>query len=135
VARSQFYLGVLMYEAGKYADAKGRLLDFLKQYPQTPLRTEAELRIGFCQVQMKEYADAVKLLQPLVERDPRLSDQVLFWLGKAQAGAAPDAATNLKAHEQAMQAAINTLRQAADRAQRLQDQDPEARGRRADVLL
>ncbi len=124
-----------MYEAGKYAEARGRLAEFLKQFPQSLLRTEAELRIGFCQVQMKEYADAVRTLQPLVERDPRLSDQVLFWLGKAQAGTAPDAGMNPKGHEQVVTAAVNTLRQAADRAQRLQDQDPDARARRADILL
>jgi TolA-binding protein len=135
VARSQFYLAVLMYEGGKFADARGRFAEFLKQYPQTPLRTEAELRIGFCQVQMKEYADATRTLQPLVDRDPRLSDQVLLWLGKAQAGTAPDTAANPKGYEQTIQTAINTLRQAADRAQKLQDQDPEARGRRAEILL
>src|SRR5207253_2995182 len=71
----------------------------------------------------------------LVERDPRLSDQVLLWLGKAQAGMAPDAAANPKGHEQTIQTAIGTLRQAADRAQKLQDQDPDARSRRALVLL
>jgi cellulose synthase operon protein C len=135
IARAQFYLGVLQYEGGKFADARVRLAEFLKQNPQSPLRTEAELRVGFCQVQMKEYADAVKTLTPLVERDPRLSDQVLFWLGKAQAGLAPAASANLKGHETAIQAAINTLRQAADRAQRIQDQDPEARSRRAEIML
>jgi cellulose synthase operon protein C len=135
VARSQFYLAVLVYEAGKIAEARGRLADFLKQYPQTPLRTEAELRIGFCQVQLKDYADAVKTLQPLIDRDPRLSDQVLFWLGKAQAGTAPDANMNPKGYEQVLGAAVATLRLAADRAQKLQDQDPEARSRRAEILL
>ncbi len=101
VARSQFYLGVLQYEGGKFPDARLRLSEFLKQFPQSPLRTEAELRIGFCQVQMKEYADAAKTLTPLVEREARLSDQVLFWLGKAQAGLAPDVVANPKGHEQA----------------------------------
>ncbi len=135
VGRAQFYLGVLMYEGGKFADARARLQDFLKQYPQTPLRTEAELRIGFCQVQMKDFADAVRTLTPLVDRDPRLSDQVLLWLGKAQAGAAPDAHANPKGHDQAIQTAVNTLRQAADRAQKRQDQDPEARTRRAEIQV
>jgi TolA-binding protein len=135
VARAQFYLAVLVYEGGKFAEAQGRFAEFLKQYPQTPLRTEAELRIGFCQVQTKQYADATRTLQPLIDRDPRLSDQVLFWLGKAQAGTAPDPAANPKGHDQTIQTAINTLRQAADRAQKLQDQDPEARSRRAEIML
>jgi TolA-binding protein len=135
VGRSQFYLGVLMYEGGKLPDARARLGDFLKMFPKTPLRTDAELRIGFCQVQMKEYADAIKTLTPLVDRESRLADQVLFWLGKAQAGTAPDPVTNPKGHEQTIAAAVNTLRQAADRAQKLQDQDPEARSRRAEIQL
>ncbi len=130
VGRSHFYLGVLQYEAGKYGEARGRFTAFLKQFPQTPLRTEAELRIGFCKVQMKDYADAIRSLQPLVERDPRLSDQVLFWLGKAQAGAAPDAKSNPNGHQQAVQTAVNTLRQAAERAQRMQDRDRDARAAR-----
>jgi TolA-binding protein len=135
VGRSQFYLGVLMYEVGRYAEARSRFGEFLKQFPQTPLRTDTELRIGFCKVRMKDYADAVKTLQPLVDRDPKLSDQVLFWLGKAQAGAAPDKASNPAGYQQAMQTAVNTLRQAAERAQRMQDQDRDARARRAEILL
>ena len=39
-------------------------------YPQSPLKLDAEIRIGFCQVQLKEYAEAIKTLQPLVEQRP-----------------------------------------------------------------
>jgi cellulose synthase operon protein C len=135
VARATFYLGVLHYEAGKFADAKARFADFVKQYPQAALRNEAEVRVGYCQVQLKEYADAVKTLTPLVEKEARLSDQVLFWLAKAQAGAAPEASVNQTAHNQVIAAALNTFRQAAERAQRISDQDPDAKARRGEILL
>ncbi len=135
IARSTFYVGVLHYEGGKFSDARTRFAEFLKNFPQSPLRTEAEIRIGYCQVQLKEYVDAVKTLTPLVDRDAKLSDQVLFWLGKAQAGMAPEAAANQQARQQAITAAINTLRQAAERAQKYSDQDPDAKIRRGEVLM
>src|SRR5439155_5514571 len=53
--RSVFYLGVLQYEAGKFGDAKARFAEFAKAYPDASLKAEAELRLGFCQVQLKEY--------------------------------------------------------------------------------
>lgn len=135
VQRATFYLAVLLYEGGRFAEAKARFAEFVKLAPQSPLALEAELRIGFCQVQLKEFPEALKTLPPLVERDARLSDQVLYWLGKAQAGAAPDARANPQGRVQALQAAITTLRQAAERALKIQDQDAEARTRRAQALL
>ncbi len=135
IGRSMLYLGAIQYEAGKYAEARAKFEDFLKQFPSSPLKTEAELRIGFCKVQQKDFAEAIKSLTPLVDRDPKLSDQVLYWLGKAQVGAAPDPATNFQAYQQAVGTGIGTLRQAVDRAQRIQDQDPEAKARRGEILL
>ena len=86
VARATFYLGVLNYEAGKFADAKGRFADFVKQYPQAALRTEAELRFGYCQVQLKEYADAIKTLTPLTEKEARLSRSSALLAGESASG-------------------------------------------------
>src|SRR5206468_3099722 len=114
---------------GKFSEAKTRFAEFVKLFPQSPLLTEAQVRVGYCQVQMKEFADAVKTLTPLVDKEARLADQVLFWLAKAQAGAAPDG------NNPAIAAALNTFRAAADRAQKLGDQDPEAKLRRAEILL
>src|SRR5207253_1633011 len=67
--------------------------------------------------------------------EPQLSDQVLFWLGKAQVGTAPDASVNLQAHHQTIAAALNTFRQAAERAQKQIAQDPDAKVRRGEILL
>ena len=135
VARATFYLGVLHYEGGKFSDAKQRFADFMKQFPQSPLRTEAEVRLGYCQVQLKEFADAVKTLTPLIDKEARLSDQVLLWLGKAQVGLAPDPSVNPQAHQQAIAASLKTFRMAAERAQKISDQDPEAKVRRAEIQL
>ena len=135
VARATFYLGVLHYEAGKFGDAKLRFAEFVKQFPQSPLKLDAEVRFGYCQVQLKEFGDAVKTLTPLVDREARLSDQVLFWLGKAQVGTAPDASVNLQAHQQVVAAALNTFKTAADWAGKLGEQDAEAKARRGEILL
>jgi TolA-binding protein len=135
VGRATFYLAVLHYEGGKFSDAKTRFAEFVKLFPQSSLKTEAEVRIGYCQVQLREYADAIKTLTPLVEKEARLSDQVLFWIGKAQVGLAPDATANLQAHNQAISTAINTFRSAAERAQRVLDKDPDAKSRRGEALL
>jgi len=135
VARSHFYLGVLLYEGGKFAEAKNRFQEFVKLNPLPPLRGEAELRNGFCQVQLKEFNEAMRTLTPLIDKDARLSDQVLYWLAKAQVGAAPDPTTNQGGFSQAMNVALNTFRQAQDRVQRIQNQDPEAKGRRASIIL
>jgi TolA-binding protein len=135
VARATFYASVLQYEAGKFGEARGRLQEFIKQHPSSPLRAEAELRVGFCHVQLKDYGEAVKTLSPLVDKDKRLSDQVLFWLGKAQAGLAPEPSTNPAAYQQTLNTALNTLRQAAERAQQQLPADPSAKERRGEILL
>jgi len=135
LARSSFYLGVLLYEAGKFGEAQARFADFQKNFLFSSLRNEAELRLGFCQYQLKNYGDAIKTLTPLITRDPTLADQALLWIARANAGSAPDPVTQKDAHQNAMQAVINTLRQAADRAQQALARDPEAKGRRGTIFL
>jgi TolA-binding protein len=134
VARSSFYLGVLIYEAGRFAEAKTRFADFVKQFPDSPLKGEAEIRIGYCQVQGKEYAEALKTLQPIAN-DPKVADQALLWIGKAVAGAAPDPVTKPAEHKQSITQALSFLRQAAARAQALGDNVPDAKTRRGEIML
>ena len=38
----------------------------------------------------KQFAEAQKTLTPLLDKEPRLADQCLFWIAKAQAGEAGD---------------------------------------------
>lgn len=135
VLRATFYLGVLQYEGGKFAEARSRFIECVKLNPNARLRFDAELRLGFCQVQLKEFGEAMKTLAPLVEKEKRLADQVLLWLAKAQAGAAPDAASNPAGYQKTLDGALATLRQAAERAQQMIATDPEARERRGDILL
>lgn len=134
VAGSAFYAACLHYEAGKFADAQAKFDAFAKDYATSPLKDDALLRAGFCQVQTKQYDAAGKTLQPLTNH-PRLADQALFWLGKAQAGLAATVANNANQKAQSYATAINTLRAAADRANQMAAQDPEAKGRRAEILL
>jgi tetratricopeptide (TPR) repeat protein len=133
VSRSTFHLAELLYAGGRFADALPRLTAFAQQFPTSPLLPDALLRQGFCQVHLKQFAEAIKTLQPLVDKEPRLADQCLLWIAKAQAGAADPA--NAQAYDQALKTAISTFRTAADRAAQLAGQYPEAKIRRAEILL
>ncbi len=133
VARATFFLGVMQYEDGKFAEAVTQLNAFVQQFPISPLAAEAKLRLGFCQVQLRQFAEAQKTLQPLAEKEPRLADQALLWIAKAQAGAADPA--NRAAYDQALKTALDTFRKAAERAGQLTNTDPGARTRRGEILL
>ncbi|HJT78055.1 MAG TPA: tetratricopeptide repeat protein [Gemmataceae bacterium] len=133
VARATFYLGTLLYEDGRFADALTHFTNFVQQHPADPLHADAQLRQGFCQVQLKQYGEALKTLQPVADKEPRLADQALLWIGKAQAGAADP--NNPAAHDQALRTAVDTLRRAADRAGQFAGSDPGAKERRAEILL
>lgn len=133
VSRASFFLGVMLYEDGKFAEAVSLLNAFAQQSPRSPLAAEAQLRVGFCQVQLKQFAEAQKTLQPLADKEPRLADQALLWIAKAQAESADPA--NRPAQEQALKTALDTLRKAADRANQIANTDPAARSRRGDILL
>jgi TolA-binding protein len=133
LTRTTFFLGVMQYEDGKFAEAIAQLNAFRQQAPQSPLAAEAQLRVGFCQVQLKQFAEAQKTLQPLVDKEPRLADQALLWIAKAQAGAADPA--NRAAYEQALKTALDTYRKAADRANQTANTDAAAKTRRAEILL
>src|SRR6185437_11214615 len=133
VARATFFLGVMQYEDGKFAEAVTQLNAFRQQQPTSPLSAEAQLRLGFCQVQLRQFAEAQKTLQPLADKEPRLADQALLWIAKAQAGAGDPA--NCPAYEQALKTALDTFRKAADRANQLASSDPNAKTRRGEILL
>src|SRR5262249_9179712 len=130
VARATLYLGVLRYEGGQFAEALARFGDFAKAFPNSPLAPEALLRAGFCQVQLKQYGDALKTLQPLAANHPALAAQARLWAGKAQAGAA--APGTPAAWLQAQKTAADTLRRAADLARA---NDPGVRARRGLILI
>jgi TolA-binding protein len=133
VAKAAFGSAELLYEKGRFADALARFTKFPKEYPGSGMLGDALLRQGFCQVKLGRFADAVKTLQAVADKEPRLADQALLWVGQAQAAAADP--SKAQAYEQAMRTALDTFRRAADRAQQLAGADPEARVRRGEILL
>jgi cellulose synthase operon protein C len=133
VARSLFYLGTMQYEDGKFTDAATKLGEFIKQFPNSPLAAEAQLRQGFCQVQLKAFPDAQKTLQPLVDKYPNLADQALLWIAKSQVGAADP--NNAPQYEQALKTALDTFRRAAEKAQAITNSDADAKARKGEILI
>lgn len=132
VSRSHFYWGVLLYEQKKTSDALARFTTFIQQFPQSPLLAEAQLRAGMCQVELRQFPAALALLQPLAAH-PQLADRALLWLGRSQFGAADPA--QAPALAQALGTAIGSLTAAADKANALVATDPDAKSRRAEILL
>ncbi len=135
VAGSAFYGACLNYEAGKFGEALPKFQAFAKEYATSPFKDDATLRAGFCLVQTKQNDEAVKVLQPLTGV-PRLADQAFYWTGKAQVGQALVAdPANAAVRTQLFTTAINSLRTGAERANQLAAADPEAKNRRAEMLL
>ncbi|MEZ6139647.1 MAG: tetratricopeptide repeat protein [Zavarzinella sp.] len=133
VFAAQYYGATILYEEGKPAEAYTLLEQFLKDQPQSPLAKEVRLRMGFCQVQLKQYPEALATLQPL-ENEAPLLDQVLYWKAKALAGQANALdATKQAERQQGLQQAITIIRTAADRAANLANTDPRAKMRRAEI--
>lgn len=136
VRGAAFHTAGLKYEGGKFGEATDRFAAFIKSNPNDPLAADAQLRVGFCQVQQRQFDEAVKTLGPIAEKTPRLADQALFWLGKAQFGLAQGVDPNNPAErEKQTKAALDTLRKAADKAREMSQTDPDAKARRYDMLF
>ncbi len=132
VSRASFYWGVLLFEQKKTGDALTRFTEFAAKYPQSPLLPEAQLRAGMCQAELRQFAPAIALLQPLTPH-PQLADKALLWLGRSQFGAADP--TQPQPYAQALTTAIGSLTQAADKANQQIATDPDVKLRRAEILL
>ncbi|MBI1901184.1 MAG: tetratricopeptide repeat protein [Planctomycetia bacterium] len=132
IARADFYLGVLLLEQEKPAEAMERFTKFPTAYPNHPLIPESQLRRGYCQVQLKQFQEAVGTLTPLQDH-AQLGDRARRWLGRAHVGLANPADQN--AFNQNIGAAISHLKTSADRAGQQSAADPEAKLRRSETLL
>lgn len=130
VVAAVFHGACLRYEAGRFAEALPKFQAFGKDYAGSPLQPDAALRAGFCLVQLKQFDDAARLLSPLADATPRLADQALFWLGKAQLGAAQSA--DPADRDARLKTAIDTLKKGADKAGQLPN-DPDAKVRRQEM--
>ena len=137
VAGAAFHGASLSYEAGRFPDALAKFQLFAKAYPADALAPDAALRIGFCQVQQKSNEEAIKTLQPLVDKTPRLADQAQFWLGKAQfALAVASDPAKPQEREARTKQAIETLKAAIAKANQLPAQnDADLKLRKAEMLL
>lgn len=132
VAGAAFYAACVLYEGGKFADALPKLQAFAKEYAHSPLRDEALLRSGFCLVQLKQWEEAQRTLEPLTGH-PQLGVQAHFWIGKARLGLALAADPNNPNDRQAkFQAAIASLREAV---QRINPGDAAVKSLRAQMVL
>ncbi len=132
VARASFYWGVLLDEEGKYGEALARFTPFAQQYSKHPLAQEAQFREGICQMQLGQFAEGTKNLQPFADH-PQLADQARLWLGRASVRGADPA--NPPAYEQQVRAGIEWLRKAAEKTGERPGSDPAARVRRGDILI
>ena len=132
ILRASFYAALLLAEQGQYADALVGFSALIQKYPKSPLVPEAQLRQGYCQMELRNFPEAIKALQPLCQH-PQLSDRALWWLGRSQIAAADP--KNAQAYAQALAAAMNSIRAAADRAAQLAPSDPQAKLRRGDILM
>ena len=134
VARAAFFWGILLYEQGKFGDAATIFSTFAQKFPNSTFLKEAELRQGMCNVQQKQIPEAQKVLQPLQDH-PQLADQALWWLARAQARSADPNNPNPQVYLDALKAANDIFRRAADRAQQFANADPQAKLRRGEILL
>src|SRR5262249_19217382 len=79
VARAAFFPGGIQSEDSRPSEAKDLFSSFLADYPASSLAGEARLRLGFCQVQLRQFEPARVTLAPL-EKDNLLADQALLWM-------------------------------------------------------
>ncbi len=137
VSGAAFHAACINYEAGKVAEALGKFQAFAKDNAASVLAPDAQLRIGFCLVQLKNNDEAAKALTPLTDagKFPRLADQATFWLAKAQFATALAADPNNPAdRENKTKAALDTYRKAVERVDQLtQQNDPDAKARRPEM--
>ncbi|MDP6543896.1 MAG: tetratricopeptide repeat protein [Phycisphaerae bacterium] len=87
IVRGMFYSALLQAESGRFANALTGFTAFVTQNPKHPLAPEAQLRQGYCQLQLRSYAEAIKTLDPL-RKHPKLADRASWWKARARVGSA-----------------------------------------------
>jgi len=134
IVRAAFYSALLLAESGRFANAAKGFADFAEKYPKDSLVPEAQLRQGYCNLELRIYDTAIKVFQPLL-KDPKFSDRAIWWTAKARVGGANPSDT--KAYSAALATAIKELTQAAAVAYERARHNPRSRAgiRRYDILL
>ena len=132
ILRAMFYIALLECEDGRYAHALEGFSGLIRKYPGCSLVPEARLRLGFCQMQVGSFPQAIGTLQALTGQR-RLADRATWWMARATIARADP--KNAKQYAKTLAGAIAALNRAADLAGRLAGSDPQAGIRRGDILL
>lgn len=132
LSRAAFYLALTACESDRFNEALEGFTAFIQQNPASPYLAEAQLRQGFCRLQMGSCTEALPVLQALTNQ-PARADRALWWLARCQIKLA-DPKTPA-AYGPAMTSATNYLRRAADLAAQLAQTDPDAKVRRGEILM
>ena len=135
VAGAAFHGASIHYEGGKFPESLTKFVAFLKGFPKDDLAPDAQLRVGFCQVQMKQFDEAVKTLAPVAEKVPRLADQAGFWLGRAQLELALASDSNKPdERNKRIKDSLEGIRKSLEKtAQLAQQNDADAKARRPEM--
>ena len=132
IVRATFYAALLDAEAGRFADAQGRFAAFVATYPASPLAGEAKLRQGYCHLQLRSYAEAIKTLDPL-RTDKQLGERAIWWLARARVAGADRAKPDVYA--QTLKTAITELTKAAELARQRHRYSSHPDTLRGDIML
>lgn len=97
VADAVFHAGVLLYERKDFDGALARFQQILQKEKRAGLLEEARLRAGLCQVRVKQPAEALKTLEPLLAH-PRLARAARWWSARAVLLADPGKAAEAADH-------------------------------------
>lgn len=131
VGKATFHLGVVLQDSAKPTEALARFAAFIQQNPKSPLVPEAQLRVGVCQYQLKQFPQAIQTLTPLLDH-PQLGEQALRWTARAKQEISPP--TDLANYQKALGESIELFRRAVE-AIKVSDKEPETRVRRAEAML
>jgi cellulose synthase operon protein C len=126
VGQARFAAGVLHYENGQFDLARERFAEIADANPL------ARLYQGCCEVQLRQFAQAVETLSPLKDADTLYGAQALLWLGRAAAGGADP--EDADASRESLQNALKLLDRAAVKFKAADATDHFALARRAEAL-
>ena len=132
IVRTMFYSALLQAEGGRFANALAGFTAFITQAPKHPLAPEAQLRRGYCQLQLRSYAEAIKTLDPL-RKHPKLADRASWWKARARVGSANPEVP--QTYAQTLATAITELTNAAASAHSSSSRDPKASNLERDILM
>ena len=122
IVRTMFYSALLQAESGRFANALTGFTTFATQNPKHTLAPEAMLRQGYCQLQLRSYAEAIKTLDPL-RKHPKLADRASWWKARARVGSANPEVP--QTYAQTLATAVNELTAAATSAHNSRDSNLE----------